>query len=157
MITSDIAFIREPANAVLLGISVALLPAFIYWVGRQERIGAPALIPNSIWKNVPFTAVCLMVLISFAVMQTMELFVSLLYVKVLRRLTRPLAALTNLQLPKRPEALSSTVIDPLPAQHRSWRMLRVDHRLLHPPSLGPAATPHILSHLGRSAIAHGRH
>ena len=78
MITSDIVFMREPANIILLSTSLALVPAFIYWVGRQERLGRPALIPNSIWKDVPFRAVCLMVLLSFAVMQSMELFVSLL-------------------------------------------------------------------------------
>lgn len=78
MITSDIAIIRKPANITLLSISAALVPAFVYWMGRQERLQRPALIPNSIWKNRAFTAVCLMVLLSFAAMQTMELFVSLL-------------------------------------------------------------------------------
>lgn len=78
MITSDVTSIRKPVTIALLSLSVALVPAFIFWVGRQERLQKPALIPNSIWKNTAFTAVCLIVLLSFAVMQTMELFVSLL-------------------------------------------------------------------------------
>ena len=76
--TSDIAEIRRPANISLLSISLALVPAFGLWVARQERLSRPALIPNSIWKNRPFTSICLMVLLAFGVMQTMELFVSLL-------------------------------------------------------------------------------
>lgn len=82
MITSDVVYISHPANAVLLGFSLALVPAFIFWVRRQERLQKPALVPNSIWKNQPFTTACLMVLLSFAVMQSMELFVSLLYVSI---------------------------------------------------------------------------
>ncbi len=78
MITSDVLHIRQPTNVALLSISLALVPAFIFWVGRQEKLRKPALIPNSIWKNKVFTTICLMVLLSFAVMQTMELFVSLL-------------------------------------------------------------------------------
>ena len=78
MITSDILHIRQSTNVALLSISAALVPAFIFWVGRQEKLHKPALIPNSIWKNKAFTTICLMVLLSFAVMQTMELFVSLL-------------------------------------------------------------------------------
>lgn len=77
MMTSDIAYIRQGTNVALLSLSLALVPAFIFWVGRQERLGKPALIPNSIW-NKEFTSICLMILLSFAVMQTMELFVSLL-------------------------------------------------------------------------------
>jgi hypothetical protein len=80
MVTSDIGYIRKPANVTLLGLSLALVPAFIFWVGRQERLQKPALVPNSIWKNKAFTTICLMVLLSFAVMQSMESFVSLLYV-----------------------------------------------------------------------------
>lgn len=78
MITSDIAYVRQPTNIALLSVSLALIPAFIFWVGRQEKLEKPALIPNSIWKNKAFTSVCLMVMLSYAVMQTMELFVSLL-------------------------------------------------------------------------------
>ena len=78
MITSDIGSIRHAPNVALLSLSLALVPVFIFWVGRQERLRRPALIPNSIWKNTVFTTICIMVLLSFAVMQTMELFVSLL-------------------------------------------------------------------------------
>ena len=80
MITSDIVHLRLPTNAVLLSVSLVLVPVFIFWVGRQEKLHKPALILNSIWKNKAFTSICLMVLLSCAVMQTMELSASLLYV-----------------------------------------------------------------------------
>jgi hypothetical protein len=56
---------------------MALIPVFIFWVGRQERLGRPAIIPvsyiycanailtlirqNSLWRNTAFTAMCLAV------------------------------------------------------------------------------------------------
>ncbi|KAG8533994.1 uncharacterized protein KY384_000836 [Bacidia gigantensis] len=84
MTTSDVREIRRPAHVAMLTISLALVPAFAFWVGRQERLGKPALIPNSIWKNKAFTSICLMVLLAFGVMQTMELFVSLFFQQVQR-------------------------------------------------------------------------
>jgi hypothetical protein len=43
----------------------------------RERAGKPALIPNSLWKNIPFTAVCIMVMLAWGVMNSNELFSSL--------------------------------------------------------------------------------
>lgn len=45
-------------NAVFLGAGPLLLPIFALWILRQTRRNKPALIPNSLWANVPFTAVC---------------------------------------------------------------------------------------------------
>ncbi|KAL8837826.1 MAG: hypothetical protein Q9176_005460 [Flavoplaca citrina] len=82
IVTGSSSSIREPLNATLLTIAAVLVPVFVYWVGRQERLGKPALIPNSLWKIPAFTAVCLMVLISWGVMNSMEYFVSLFYQEV---------------------------------------------------------------------------
>ena len=49
---------------------------------RQERQGKPALIPNSLWANLPFTTICILVLLSWAVVNSMELFFSLFFQKV---------------------------------------------------------------------------
>jgi MFS family permease len=81
-ITSSVDEIRKPLNLALLTMSVILLPVFVLWIQRQERLRKPALIPNSIWKNRPFTCTCLMVLASNAVCQTMELFSSLFFQEV---------------------------------------------------------------------------
>lgn len=49
---------REPLNLVLLCVALALLPISGLWMQRQTRLRRPALIPNTLWANVPFTAVC---------------------------------------------------------------------------------------------------
>jgi Na+/melibiose symporter-like transporter len=82
MLSSDINNIRNSANAILFAVSIALVPVFALWTRRQERIGRPALIPNSLWKNQTFASVCVMVLLSSAVLNAMELFCSLFFQKV---------------------------------------------------------------------------
>lgn len=52
---------HKPANIVLLVIAVLLLPFFTFWEGRQERLGRPAMLPNSVWRRVDFTVVCVVV------------------------------------------------------------------------------------------------
>ncbi|KAJ4219505.1 hypothetical protein NW759_007895 [Fusarium solani] len=49
---------REPLNIALLSTGLALSPAFGLWMRRQTRLGRPALISNTLWANLPFTAVC---------------------------------------------------------------------------------------------------
>ena len=78
MITNITSSISQPVNIFLFALSLALVPVFVFWVGRQERLSKPALVPNSLWKNTAFTALCLMLLLSYAVEQTMDLFSSLL-------------------------------------------------------------------------------
>lgn len=78
MLSADVANIRQPRNICLLCLSLALVPTFVFWMRRQERMQRPALIPNSIWKNAAFTSICIMVLLSTAVINCMELFCSLL-------------------------------------------------------------------------------
>ncbi|KAH8695879.1 integral membrane protein [Phaeosphaeriaceae sp. PMI808] len=58
-ITDKISNITQPGTLVTLILSVALAPAFVLWVGRQERLGKPAVIPNSLWRNPIFTSICL--------------------------------------------------------------------------------------------------
>ncbi|KAI4274314.1 MAG: hypothetical protein L6R38_006135 [Xanthoria sp. 2 TBL-2021] len=82
IVTGSSSSIREPLNATLITVAAVLIPVFALWVGRQERLGKPALIPNSLWKIPAFTAVCLMVLLSWGVMNSMEYFVSLFYQEV---------------------------------------------------------------------------
>lgn len=67
---------------ILLILSVAFMPIFAFWMHRQEKKGKPALIPNSLWKKRTFTSICLMVLLSIALISGIELFSSLLYVSL---------------------------------------------------------------------------
>ena len=79
MITSSTSTIRHPPNIALLSISGALMPAFVFWVGRQERLGKPAIIPNSIWRNPEFTSVCITVFLTWAMFNAFGYFTTLLF------------------------------------------------------------------------------
>jgi MFS family permease len=105
-LTGSTSKILDPVTLSMLIISVLLIPAFIYWVGRQERLGRPAIIPNSLWKNRVFTCICIGVFITWGVFNTIESFQTLFYQDVqkisaiqtsLRFLPAPFAgALSNL-------------------------------------------------------------
>lgn len=84
MISTSATYIHRSDVIALLAVSLALMPAFVFWVHRQEKNQKPALVPNSLWKRLPFTSICIMVLFSYAVMQTMELFCGLLLVHLTR-------------------------------------------------------------------------
>jgi MFS family permease len=85
---------------------LALIPAFIIWVGRQEKFGRPAIIPNSLWKNRIFSVICLGVFITWGVFNAIETYLTLFFQDVqkisaiqtsIRFLPAPIAgALANL-------------------------------------------------------------
>ncbi len=79
MITSNSSTIHHPPNIALLSIAVALIPAFVLWVRRQERLGRPAIIPNSTWRNLEFTSICLSVFLTYAMFNAFSYFTTLLF------------------------------------------------------------------------------
>lgn len=81
-LTENLDNIKRGMNIAFLCIAIALIPLFIFWMNRQEKLGKPALIPNRLWRNVAFTSISLTVLLSWAVLQSMELFFSLLSVSL---------------------------------------------------------------------------
>ncbi|EED20280.1 MFS transporter, putative [Talaromyces stipitatus ATCC 10500] len=81
-LTNDVSNIKIPGNIVILVICVILMPVFILWEQRQERLGKAVLIPSSLWRNAVFTNVCLMVIFSWAVINVMELYCSLFFQQV---------------------------------------------------------------------------
>lgn len=82
MITTSTRYIYQAHVIALLVLSCLTVPAFIWWMSHQAQHQRPALIPNSLWMNVPFTSVCLMLLLSFGVMQVFELLTSLYFQQV---------------------------------------------------------------------------
>ncbi|KAH7009486.1 major facilitator superfamily domain-containing protein [Ilyonectria destructans] len=64
--------IRQPINIALLSIGLVLLPIFSLWMRRQTRLDQPALIPNSIWANIPFTTVCATVFLVWGALNASE-------------------------------------------------------------------------------------
>jgi hypothetical protein len=77
VISSDVQKIRNGGSIALLIVALASVPAFTYWVHRQADKGRPALIPNKIWKNLPFSSICVTVMLSFGVLYSMEQYCSL--------------------------------------------------------------------------------
>jgi len=71
--------IRAPGMVAMLAVSLGLLPVFAAWMHVAEKKGHPVLIPNRLWKQTAFVGVCVMTLLSYAVMQTMELFCTLFF------------------------------------------------------------------------------
>lgn len=71
-ITSTTTSIHAPTNIAILSLAVALIPAFVFWVGRRERLGLPALIPNSLWRNKVFTTICLCVFLTWGSFNCLE-------------------------------------------------------------------------------------
>lgn len=68
--------IHQPTTIALLAIGMALTPAFILWVGRQERLGKPAIVPNSLWRNKVFTPICIGVFLTWGMFNAVENYVS---------------------------------------------------------------------------------
>ncbi|KAL8377832.1 hypothetical protein RB595_008492 [Gaeumannomyces hyphopodioides] len=97
ILSADLQTIRSATTVTLLALSLILLALFPFWMGRQERAGRPALVPNSLWKNLPFTTICVLVAISWGTVNSMELFSSLYFQEVQRRssLTASLFLLPN--------------------------------------------------------------
>lgn len=78
VMSSGVHNIAIPGNIAALTVGVLLIPSFILWQRRQEKREKPTLIPNSLWNNRTFTTVCLLVIFSYAVVNAMEFFCSLL-------------------------------------------------------------------------------
>jgi hypothetical protein len=62
----------------MLCLSLVSLPLFVGWMHIQVQRGNPALIPNSFWGNHSFTSICITIALSNAVINSLELFASLL-------------------------------------------------------------------------------
>ncbi|ETN41508.1 uncharacterized protein HMPREF1541_03444 [Cyphellophora europaea CBS 101466] len=82
VLSADLTSIRTPSTATLLPVSIVLLVAFPFWMNYCERHQRPALVPNALWNNMSFTSTCIMVGLSYAVMNAMELFSSLYFQEI---------------------------------------------------------------------------
>ncbi|KAH8892615.1 MFS general substrate transporter [Thozetella sp. PMI_491] len=84
VLSTDIYAIRNAESIVLMCLSLAAVPLFIFWMNRQVKLGKPALIPNSLWRNSAFSSICLTVALSYAVLASLELFASLFFQNIQR-------------------------------------------------------------------------
>ncbi|KJK88260.1 hypothetical protein H633G_07860 [Metarhizium anisopliae BRIP 53284] len=81
-ITTSYASIKGPGTIACLTVSVILLVMFPMWMNYQTNRGRPALIPNSLWKNAPFTTICLSVFFCWAALNGIEYFTTLYFQQV---------------------------------------------------------------------------
>ncbi|KAF4595172.1 aminotriazole resistance protein [Ophiocordyceps camponoti-floridani] len=81
-ISEDRKLIHDKTVIVLLVLSLVLMPVFVWWMGFASKHGLPVLIPNELWARLTFSSVCIMVLMSYAVMQVLELYATLFFQKV---------------------------------------------------------------------------
>lgn len=105
MVSGSPSNLKAPVNIALFVVSLALVPGFVFWMNWQEKKGKPALIPNSIWKNTAFTSVCIVLLLSWSVLNVMEFYTSLYFQEV--------QSLTSLQTALRflPEVFSGAILN----------------------------------------------
>ena len=78
-ITGSTLAIRKPYNITFLVLSCALVPVFVVWVDRQERLGRPALIPNSLWLNRHFAVTCMIVFLGWGSFNGLETMLTLYF------------------------------------------------------------------------------
>ncbi|KAH8595193.1 major facilitator superfamily domain-containing protein [Bisporella sp. PMI_857] len=68
-----------PLCLTLFSISIALIPLFIWYTRRQERLGRTAIIPPSLWGNAVFTSLCITVFFIWGIFNAVQFFLTLFY------------------------------------------------------------------------------
>lgn len=81
-LTGAVTSIKRPATITLLVTAVVMMTAFIVWVARQERVGKPAIIPNSLWRNKVFTSICLDVFLLWGAFNATETLLTFFFQEV---------------------------------------------------------------------------
>ncbi|KAF2864673.1 major facilitator superfamily transporter [Massariosphaeria phaeospora] len=80
-ITSSLRM-RDPQAIVLLLLSVSLILLFPFWMRHQTRRNRPALIPNRVWHNAVFSAICACVFLSWAAMNCIQYLATLFFQQI---------------------------------------------------------------------------
>ncbi|KAK3389698.1 integral membrane protein [Podospora didyma] len=81
-LSEDQCNIHDHTVIALLVISVILMPVFISWMHLAAKRNLPVLIPNEPWRRISFSSVCVMVMMSYAVIQVLELYCTLFFQKI---------------------------------------------------------------------------
>jgi MFS family permease len=82
ILSADLTSIRTPLTITLLTLSILLLAAFPFWMSHRTRSNKAALVRNTLWRNTHFTSTCIMVALSYGVMNSIELFSSLYFQEI---------------------------------------------------------------------------
>lgn len=68
-----------PAPIILSSIAVLLIPVFLVYSRRQERLGHKVIIPPSIWSNRVFTSLCITVFFIWGAFNAVQYFLTLFF------------------------------------------------------------------------------
>ncbi|OBT39729.1 hypothetical protein VE00_09844 [Pseudogymnoascus sp. WSF 3629] len=82
VLASGASHFLAPASITLFSIATALIPAFVFYVKRQERLGLKAIIPPSIWSNRVFASLCTTVFIIWGTFNAVQFFLTLFFQSV---------------------------------------------------------------------------
>jgi Na+/melibiose symporter-like transporter len=104
-LTGAVSNITRPASITLLVAAIVLMAAFVFWVGRQERLGRPAIIPNSLWRNKVFTSICLDVFLLWGAFNATETLLTFFFQEV------QMLSATNTSIRFLPAPIVGTVVN----------------------------------------------
>lgn len=77
VLANDSRNIVRPLPLVFLVISAVLLPTFVFYLRVQGNSGKARLFPLSIWRSLVFSSLCLTMFVSWAVFQSLQIFITL--------------------------------------------------------------------------------
>ncbi|KAI1745522.1 major facilitator superfamily domain-containing protein [Xylaria scruposa] len=77
--------LRRPLNIALLVLGTLLLVASGLWMKRQTKRNRLALVPSTVWSNIPFTAVCVTVFLAWGSLNASEQLTALYLQDILGR------------------------------------------------------------------------
>ncbi|KAL8895231.1 MAG: hypothetical protein Q9192_003764 [Flavoplaca navasiana] len=83
MTTSSYRRFSDVQNIVLFTVAMIMLIVFPMYMRYQVRKGKPAIIPNKLWRNVPFTTTCVAVFFCWAAFNAFQYFATLYFQRVL--------------------------------------------------------------------------
>ncbi|KAK0371145.1 hypothetical protein CLIM01_11501 [Colletotrichum limetticola] len=79
-LTNGVAsFIRRLHSIALSIVAGLLVPFYVFWESRQERLGRPAVLPNSIWHRLEFATVCLSLFLTWSWFNAFSYWATLYY------------------------------------------------------------------------------
>lgn len=70
---------KAPTSISLFIVAVALIPAFMMYSKRQERLGRKVIIPPTLWKNQVFTCLCITVFFIWGAFNAVQFFLTLFF------------------------------------------------------------------------------
>lgn len=82
VLASGVSHFVSPTSIILFSIATILIPIFVWYTYRQERLGRKVIIPPSLWSNYVFTSLCITIFFVWGVFNACELFLTLFYQSV---------------------------------------------------------------------------